>query len=89
MTRTRMFQEYPVSLVKLSLFYIKGKIIQVLDFDNWHPLNQRNSLLRDLSFIPIVTLDTLLYGCSTYDEQRNSQIINAVLLFIKDSNRVD
>ena len=38
MTRTRMFQEYLVSLVKFSLFYIKGKIIQVLDFDNWHPL---------------------------------------------------
>ena len=52
-------------------------------------INQRNNLLRDLSFIPIVTLDTLLYGCSTFDEQRNSQIINAVLIFIKDSNRFD
>ena len=34
-----MYQEYPVSLVKLSFFFIKVKIIQVLDFDNWHPLN--------------------------------------------------
>ena len=52
-------------------------------------INQRNNLLRDLSSIPFVTLDALLYGCSTFDEQRNSQIINAVLLFIKDSNRFD
>ena len=46
-------------------------------------VNQRDNLLRDLSFIPIVTLDTLQYGCSTFDEQRNTQIINAVLLSIK------
>ena len=34
-----MFQEYPVFLVKLSFFFIQVKIIQVLDFDNWHPVN--------------------------------------------------
>ena len=34
-----MYQEYPVPLVKLSFFFIQVKIIQVLDFDNWHPLN--------------------------------------------------
>ena len=39
MTYTRMFQEYPVSLEKLSFFLYTGKIIQVLDFNNWHPLN--------------------------------------------------
>ena len=39
MTHTRMCQEYPVSLVKLSYFFIQVKIIQVLVFDNWHPLN--------------------------------------------------
>ena len=38
MTHTRMFQEYLVSLEKLSLFFIQVKIIQVLVFDNWHPL---------------------------------------------------
>ena len=32
-----MFQEYPVSLVKLPFFLYTGKIIQLLDFDNWHP----------------------------------------------------
>ena len=35
-----MFQEHPVSLVKLSFFFILVKLIQVLDFDNWHPLNK-------------------------------------------------
>ena len=40
MTHTRMFQGYPVSLVKLSFFFIQVKIIQVLDFDNWHPLKR-------------------------------------------------
>ena len=39
MTRTRIIQEHPDSLVKLSFFFIQVKIIQVLDFDNWHPLN--------------------------------------------------
>ena len=34
-----MFQEHPVFLVKLSFFFMQVKIIQVLDFDNWHPLN--------------------------------------------------
>ena len=29
-----MLQKYLVSFVKLSIFFI-----QVLDFDNWHPLN--------------------------------------------------
>ena len=38
MTHTRMFQEYPGSMVKLYFFFIQVKIIQVLDFDNWHPL---------------------------------------------------
>ena len=42
-----MYQEYPVSLVKLSFFFIKVKIIQVLDFDNWHPLNM--TITRNLS----------------------------------------
>ena len=40
MTRTRMFQEYPVVSVKLSFFFIQVEIIQGLDFDNWHPLNK-------------------------------------------------
>ena len=39
---TRMCQEYPVSLVKLSFFFIQVKIIQVLVFDNWHPLKSYN-----------------------------------------------
>ena len=39
MTHTSMYQEYPVSLVKLSFIFIQVKIIQVLDFDNWRPLN--------------------------------------------------
>ena len=38
MNRTRMFQECPVYLVKLPFFIIQVKIIQELDFDNWHPL---------------------------------------------------
>ena len=50
MTRTRMCQEYPVSLVKLSFFFIQVKNIQVLDFDNWHPL-----MLLSLSFLKITT----------------------------------
>ena len=33
-----MCQECPVSLEKLSFFFILVKIIQVLVFDNWHPL---------------------------------------------------
>ena len=44
MTHTRVFQEYPVSLEKLSFFCIQVKIIQVLDFDNWHPLKGKDSL---------------------------------------------
>ena len=43
MTLTRMFQKHPDSLVKLSFFFIQVKIIQVLDFDNWHPLKSRSS----------------------------------------------
>ena len=39
MTHTRMCQECPVSLEKLSFFFIQVKIIQVLVFDNWRPLN--------------------------------------------------
>ena len=39
MTHTRMCQECPVSLEKLSFFFIQVIIIQVLVFDNWHPLN--------------------------------------------------
>ena len=35
------------------------------------------------------TLDTLLYGCSTLDNERNKFIINAVLVYIKDSKRFD
>ena len=42
MTHTRMCQECPVSLEKLSFFFIQVKIIQVLVFDNLHPLNQNN-----------------------------------------------
>ena len=42
MTHTRMCQEYPVSLEKLSFFFIQVKIIQVLVFDNWHPLKSHN-----------------------------------------------
>ena len=41
MTHTRMCQECPVSLEKMSFFFIQVKIIQVLVFDNWHPLNRR------------------------------------------------
>ena len=33
-----VFQEYPVSLVKLSFSVIQVTNIQVLDFDNWQPL---------------------------------------------------
>ena len=39
MAHTRMFHEYPISLVKLLFFFIQVKIIQVLDFDNRHLLN--------------------------------------------------
>ena len=39
MTHTRMCQECPVSIEKLSFFFIQVKTIQVLVFDNWHPLN--------------------------------------------------
>ena len=42
MTHTRMCQECPVSLEKLSFFFIQVKIIQVLVFDNWHPLKLVN-----------------------------------------------
>ena len=41
MTHTRMCQECTVSLEKLSFFFIQVKIIQVLVFDNWHPLKAR------------------------------------------------
>ena len=40
MTHTRMCQECPVSLEKLSFFFIQVKIIQVLVFDIWHPLKR-------------------------------------------------
>ena len=42
MAHTKMCQEYPVSFVKLSFYFIQVKIIQIIqvfDFDNWHPLN--------------------------------------------------
>ena len=45
--------------------------------------------LRALSFASVVSLDTLLYGCSTFDNERNKFVINAVLVFIKDSKRFD
>ena len=51
--------------------------------------NQRYNLLRALSFVSVVTLDTLLYSCSTFDNERNKLVINAVLVYIKDSIRVD
>ena len=63
MTHTRMFQEYPVSLEKLSFFFIQVKIIQVLVFDNWHPLNQ--GILSQL-FLHISTtmlMTHLRYSC--------------------------
>ena len=52
-------------------------------------VNQRQSLFRALWFISIITLDTLLYGCSTFDNERNALIIKAVLLFIKETKRFD
>ena len=33
-----MCQIDPVNLEKLSFSFLQVKIIQVLDFDNWHPL---------------------------------------------------
>ena len=51
--------------------------------------NQRQNLLGALSFISVITLDTLLYGCSTFDNERNTLIINAVLPFIKETKRFD
>ena len=38
MTRAGVFREYPVSLERLSFFVIQVGIVQVLVFDNWHPL---------------------------------------------------
>ena len=49
-----MFQEYLVSSVKLLFFFIQVKIIQVLDFDKWHPLNDypmSESELRNTSSV--------------------------------------
>ena len=51
--------------------------------------NQSENLFRALSFISVITLDTLLYGCLTFDNERNALIINAVLLFIKETKRFD
>ena len=51
--------------------------------------NQRYNLLRALSFASVVTLDTLLYGCSTFDNERIKLVINVVLVYIKDSKRFD
>ena len=51
--------------------------------------NQHYNLLRALSFVSVVTLDTLLYGCSTFHNERNKLVINAVLVYIKDSKRFD
>ena len=53
MTHTRMCQECPVSLEKLSFFFIQVKIIQVLVFDNWHPLN--NDLPHKLGLLVLQT----------------------------------
>ena len=52
-------------------------------------VNQRQNLFRALSFISVITLDTLLYGFSTFDNERNALIITAVLLFIKETKRFD
>ena len=30
-----------IFLVKLPFFFIQVKMIQILDFDNWHPLKDR------------------------------------------------
>ena len=51
--------------------------------------SQRQNLFRALSFISVITLDTLLDGCSTFDNERNALFINAVLLFIKETKRFD
>lgn len=48
---------------------------------------QRRNLIRTLSFIPIITLDVILNGCTTYSKERNKSIITAVLVFIRDSHR--
>ena len=58
MTHTRMFQEYLVSLEKLYFFFIQVKIIQVLVFDNWHPLNVAVEWLsHDMKNQPLRKLD--------------------------------
>ena len=51
--------------------------------------NQRVNLLRAVSFVSEVTLDTLLYGCLTFVNECNKLVIIAVLVNIKDSKRFD
>ena len=53
-----MCQECPVSLEKLSFFFIQVKIIQVLVFDNWHPLK---SIFKIYIIALIVMQDTKLF----------------------------
>ena len=69
MTHTRMCQECPVSLEKLSFFFIQVKIIQVLVFDNWHPLKMPP--MRPMSTTDFTGLSVLV--CDTYKNRHNLQ----------------
>ena len=56
-----------------------------LDCPNYN--NQRITLMQTVSRFCAITLDTLLYGNSTLSLQANSDIFEAVQLFLKQTNR--
>ena len=49
--------------------------------------NQRITLMQTVSCFCAITLDTLLYGNSTLSLQANSDIFEAVQLFLNQTNR--
>ena len=71
MTHTRMCQECPVSLEKLSFFFIQVKIIQVLVFDNWHPLNGPIKFCTNLMHVLIYWKLT----CNEFNKTSRTQLM--------------
>ena len=72
MTHTRMCQECPVSLEKLSFFFIQVKIIQVLVFDNWHPLKDKLTRFPFLLLLLAISVNTccpIFANFAIYDKE--------------------
>ena len=76
MTHTRICQECPVSLEKLSFFFIQVKIIQVLVFDNWHPLKYMYDCMGTAPVFPMIFI---FWSASLHDQNLLNLVCNLLL----------